>query len=139
MTNFIFTNRFGNPHNPASVNRTIKRIVDAHNSEEEIKAKKQKREPVMVPRFSCHVFRHTFASRFCENETLIQEALGELLICKTVIIIAHRLRTVENCDKIIALNEGKLIEQGTHNELMDNKNLYHKLFTLQKESLTWTV
>ena len=74
-----------------------------------------------------------------ENETLIQEALGELLIGKTVIIIAHRLRTVENCDNIIVLDGGKIIEQGTHNVLMDNKNLYHKLFTLQKESLDWTV
>lgn len=54
MTNFIFTNRFGMPHNPAAVNRAIKRIVDAHNSEEEVKAKKEKREPVMIPRFSCH-------------------------------------------------------------------------------------
>lgn len=54
MTNFIFTNRFGNPHNPQAVNRAIKRIVDAHNAEEEVAAKKEKREPVMIPRFSCH-------------------------------------------------------------------------------------
>ena len=74
-----------------------------------------------------------------ENETLIQKALGELLIGKTVIIIAHRLRTVENCDNIIVLDGGKIIEQGTHTELMENKKLYHKLFSLQKESLNWTV
>ena len=37
--------------------------------EEEVEAKKKKREPIMLPRFSCHIFRHTFASRFCENET----------------------------------------------------------------------
>ena len=72
MTNFVFTNRFGMPHNPATVNRAIKRIVDTHNSEEEVAAKKEKREPVMIPRFSCHIFRHTFASRFCENETNIK-------------------------------------------------------------------
>ena len=41
MTNFIFMNRFGGPHNPAGVNRAIKRIVDAHNSEEEVVAKKK--------------------------------------------------------------------------------------------------
>ena len=74
-----------------------------------------------------------------ENETLIQKVLGELLIGKTVIIIAHRLRTVENCDNIIVLDGGKIIEQGTHTELMENKKLYHKLFSLQKESLNWTV
>ena len=72
MTNFIFSNRFGNPHNPQAVNRAIKRIVDAHNAEEEIIAKKKKREPVIIPRFSCHIFRHTFASRFCENETNVK-------------------------------------------------------------------
>lgn len=76
MTNFIFTNRFGMPHNPAAVNRAIKRIVDAHNSEEEVKAKKQKREPIMIPRFSCHIFRHTFASRFCEKETIVKVIQG---------------------------------------------------------------
>ena len=74
-----------------------------------------------------------------ENETRVQEALSSLLIGKTVVIIAHRLRTVENCDNIIVLNDGKLIEQGSHSELMNNKNLYYKLFTLQKESLNWTV
>ena len=47
MTNFVFTNRFGMPHNPATVNRAIKRIMDAHNSEEEVAAKKEKREPIM--------------------------------------------------------------------------------------------
>jgi integrase len=44
-----------------------------------VAAKKEKREPVIIPRFSCHIFRHTFASRFCENETnikVIQEVMG---------------------------------------------------------------
>ena len=92
MTNFIFTNRFGMPHNPAAVNRAIKRIVDAHNSEEEVKAKKEKREPVMIPRFSCHIFRHTFASRFCENETnvkVIQGVMGHADVTTTMNIYAE--------------------------------------------------
>lgn len=92
MTNFIFTNRFGTPHNPAAVNRAIKRIVDAHNSEEEVKAKKEKREPIMIPRFSCHIFRHTFASRFCENETnvkVIQEVMGHADVSTTMNIYAE--------------------------------------------------
>lgn len=83
MTGFIFTNRFGMPHNPASVNRVIKRIVDAHNADEVLKAKKEKRQPIMVPRFSCHIFRHTFCSRFCENETnvkVIQTVMGHASI-----------------------------------------------------------
>lgn len=92
MTNFVFTNRFGTPHNPAAVNRAIKRIVDAHNAEEEIKAKKEKRDPVMIPRFSCHIFRHTFASRFCENETnvkVIQEVMGHADVSTTMNIYAE--------------------------------------------------
>lgn len=92
MTNFVFTNRYGNPHNPASINRAIKRIVDAHNAEEQIKAKREKREPVIVPRFSCHIFRHTFASRFCENETnvkVIQEVMGHSDVSTTMNIYAE--------------------------------------------------
>ena len=56
MTNFVFTNRFGMPHNPAVVNRAIKRIVDTHNSEEEVAAKKEKREPIMIPKSPVHLF-----------------------------------------------------------------------------------
>ena len=92
MTNFVFTNRFGMPHNPAAVNRAIKRIVDTHNSEEEVAAKKEKREPIMIPRFSCHIFRHTFASRFCENETnikVIQKVMGHADVSTTMNIYAE--------------------------------------------------
>lgn len=92
MTNFVFTNRFGNPHNPAAVNRAIKRIVDTHNSEEEVEAKKEKRDPIIIPRFSCHIFRHTFASRFCENETnikVIQEVMGHADVSTTMNIYAE--------------------------------------------------
>lgn len=92
MTNFIFTNRFGGPHNPASINRVIKRIVDAYNAEEVVRAKKEKREPVIIPRFSNHIFRHTFASRFCENETnikVIQEVMGHADVSTTMNIYAE--------------------------------------------------
>lgn len=105
MTNFIFMNRFGAPHNPASVNRAIKRIVDAHNAEEEVLAKKVKREPVIIPRFSCHIFRHTFASRFCENETnikVIQEVMGHADVSTTMNIYAEANREVtrESLEKL---------------------------------------
>ncbi len=92
MTNFIFMNRFGMPHNPAAVNRAIKRIVNAHNAEEEVLAKKKKRNPIMIPEFSCHIFRHTFASRFCENETnikVIQEVMGHSDVSTTMNIYAE--------------------------------------------------
>jgi len=72
MSGFIFTNRFGNIHNPSAVNRAIKRIYEAYNAEEIVKAKKEKRQPVIIPHFSCHHFRHSFCSRFCENETNVK-------------------------------------------------------------------
>jgi integrase len=87
MSGFIFTNRFGNIHNPAAVNRAIKRIYEAYNAEELVTAKKEKRQPVIIPHFSCHHFRHTFCSRFCENETnvkVIQTIMGHASIETTM-------------------------------------------------------
>lgn len=87
MSGFIFTNRFGNIHNPSAVNRAIKRIYEAYNAEELVKAKKEKRQPVIIPHFSCHHLRHTFCSRFCENETnvkVIQTIMGHASIETTM-------------------------------------------------------
>ena len=91
FTNFVFINRCGSPHNPTTVNRAIKRIVSAHNAEEVVKAKKEKREAVIIPDISCHIFRHTFASRLCENETnikVIQEVMGHADVSTTMNIYA---------------------------------------------------
>jgi ATP-binding cassette subfamily B protein len=74
-----------------------------------------------------------------ENEVLIQQAISRLIKGKTVIVIAHRLRTVVGADKIIVLDNGKVVEEGTHNTLMKNKGLYEKLYNIQKESLGWSV
>lgn len=92
MSGFIFSNRFGMIHNPAAINRAIRRIIEAHNAEEIIKAKKEKREPIIIPHFSCHHLRHTFCSRFCENETnikIIQEIMGHASIETTMDIYAE--------------------------------------------------
>ena len=74
-----------------------------------------------------------------ENEVLIQRAISKLIEGKTVIVIAHRLRTVAGANKIIVLDEGRAVEEGTHAELMAHKGLYERLFTLQQESLGWSV
>lgn len=73
-----------------------------------------------------------------ENETKIQEAIGKLIKNKTVLIIAHKLRAITDCNKIIVLNEGHLLEEGTHQELMNQNGLYKKLYSLQNESMMWT-
>ena len=74
-----------------------------------------------------------------ENETKIQEAIGKLIENKTVLIIAHKLRSIVDCDKIVVLKEGKLDSVGTHEQLMSEEGMYHKLYTLQNESMKWTV
>ena len=73
-----------------------------------------------------------------ENETLIQYAIGTLIKGKTVIVIAHRLRTVENADKIIVLNKGMIAETGTHAELMEKNGIYRQMYRLQRESEQWS-
>jgi len=73
-----------------------------------------------------------------ENETLIQHAIGTLIKGKTVIVIAHRLRTVENADKIIVLNKGVIAETGAHAELMEKGGIYREMYRLQRESESWS-
>ena len=74
-----------------------------------------------------------------ENEILVQKAIAKLVEGKTVIMIAHRLRTVVDSDQILVLDNGRLVEHGTHDALMKKNGLYHKLFHIQQESLGWAV
>ena len=66
-----------------------------------------------------------------ESENKIKKALNKLINNRTVIIIAHRLTTISQADKIIVLNDGKIIESGSHNELIKNNSEYKKLYDLQ--------
>ena len=68
-----------------------------------------------------------------ENETKIQAALKTLLKGKTALIIAHRLYTIKNADNIVFMNKGKIVEQGTHEELLKNKADYWHLWSLYNE------
>ncbi|MDD4850524.1 MAG: ABC transporter ATP-binding protein, partial [Gemmiger sp.] len=74
-----------------------------------------------------------------ENEVLVQKAIAKLVEGKTVIMIAHRLRTVVDADQILVLENGKLVESGTHEQLMHKNGLYQKLYHIQQESLGWAV
>jgi ABC-type multidrug transport system fused ATPase/permease subunit len=72
-----------------------------------------------------------------ESEKLVQDALNELMKDRTTIIIAHRLATIRNAHKICVLNEGRIVEEGTHEELInDKKGIYHNLVRLQIEETT---
>lgn len=96
MSGFVFCDRFRNVPNPSAVNRAIKRIVSSYNNEEILEAAKQKRDPLILPEFSCHQLRHTFCTRLCENETnlkVIQSVMGHRDIATTMDIYAEATDT----------------------------------------------
>ena len=74
-----------------------------------------------------------------ENESKIQKALSQLIKNKTVIIIAHRMRTIANADKIVVLDDGKISEQGSPDELLANDGLFKKMVDLQNLSGEWKI
>lgn len=91
-TGFVFTNRFGDVYTPHTINRAIERIYKAYNAQEEAKAKEEKRKPMLIRHFSVHNLRHTFCTRFCENETnikVIQEIMGHSDVSTTMNIYAE--------------------------------------------------
>jgi subfamily B ATP-binding cassette protein MsbA len=69
-----------------------------------------------------------------ESEQMVQKALDNLMVSRTTFVIAHRLSTVVNADKIVVLENGRVIESGTHNELVTKKGLYSKLYAVQFDS-----
>ena len=79
------------------------------------------------------------ASLDVENETLIQSALSRLIQNKTVLVIAHRMRTVAGADKIVVLSNGKVAEQGEPEELYQRNGIYSHMVKLQTESQNWTL
>ena len=79
------------------------------------------------------------ASLDVENETKVQEALSRLLAGKTILVIAHRMRTVEAADKIVVLAGGKVAEEGSPAELMSRGGLYRRMVELQQQSARWSL
>ena len=79
------------------------------------------------------------ASLDAENETEIQQAISRLVEQKTVLIIAHRMRTVENADKIVVLSGGRVAEMGTPDELMKKNGAFARMVKLQTESQNWVL
>ena len=74
-----------------------------------------------------------------ENEYLVQRSFKELSKNKTVIMIAHRLSTIQGCDNIIVLENGRIAEQGVHDELLNNNGIYQKMLRDYQSSVSWKV
>ena len=73
------------------------------------------------------------------NEREVQQAIGALLEGRTVIMVAHSLRSVRGADEIFVLQDGSIVEHGTHDELLDAGGLYAKLYHLQEQSASWKI
>lgn len=96
MSGFVFCNRYGKTLKGGPINKAIKRVTNSYNNEEIINAKKENREPLILPDFSCHHLRHTFCTRLCENESnlkVIQTIMGHKNIETTMDIYAEATGT----------------------------------------------
>jgi integrase len=108
-TGFIFQNRYGDPLSPHNVNRAIDRICAAYIEDETVLADQEGRDPVLIRHFSAHNLRHTFCTRFCENERnikVIQEIMGHADIETTMNIYAEA--TKEKKKESFSNLEGKI-------------------------------
>ena len=109
-SNFVFVTATGSIYLPSAVNRAIERARVAYNKEEIDKAEKEDREPLIIPHFSAYNLRHTFCTRFCENESnlkIIQSIMGHTDISTTMDVYAEA--TQEKKQEIVANLQGKII------------------------------
>ena len=106
---FVFMNRSKTVHNPSDLNRALERMRKDYNRKEEAAALEEDREAVLLPHFSAHNLRHTFCTRFCENETnikMIQDIMGHADISTTMNIYAEA--TEEKKRQTMKNLEGKI-------------------------------
>lgn len=109
---FVFSSSVKTVMIPEDVNRAIQRVTDSYNKEGKVCAKNESREPLLIPHFSANHLRHTFCTRFCENETnlkVIQSIMGHADITTTMDIYAEA--TEEKKQEIIANLENKILIQ----------------------------
>ena len=74
-----------------------------------------------------------------ENEKELTQAIDNLTRMKTIIMIAHRLKTVRNADQIIVVDKGKIVQKGKHEELMNQKGIYKKFIMGRKQAVSWKI
>ena len=74
-----------------------------------------------------------------ENEHLIQQAISELTVGKTVIVIAHRLATIEHSDQILVVDNGQIVQKGTHGQLIQQEGLYRRFINIREQAEGWSI
>ena len=74
-----------------------------------------------------------------ENEHLIQQAISELTVGKTVIVIAHRLATIEHADQILVVDNGQIVQKGTHGQLIQRDGLYKRFINIREQTEGWSI
>lgn len=74
-----------------------------------------------------------------ENEHLIQQAISELTIGKTVIVIAHRLATIEHADQILVVDNGQIVQKGTHDQLIQQEGIYRRFINIRERTEGWSI
>lgn len=84
-----------------------------------------------------HRLRRVDANVDPENEDQLQKAMEELTRNKTIIMIAHRLKTVRNADQILVVNNGNIVQQGKHSELIKQKGIYADFILGREEAIGW--
>ena len=83
------------------------------------------------------IFDEATANVDPENEDKLQKAMEELMCDKTILMIAHRLKTVQKADQILVLDEGRIVQKGTHEELKDTPGIYWDFLEVRKEAAGW--
>ena len=79
------------------------------------------------------------ASVDTDNESYIQEAISELVKGKTLLVIAHRLNTIQNADQILVINNGQIAQHGTHEELLEQPGIYQDFVNIRKNAVGWSL
>jgi len=79
------------------------------------------------------------ASVDTDNESYIQEAISELVKGKTLLVIAHRLNTIQNADQILVIDNGQIAQQGTHEELLKQPGIYQEFVNIRKNAAGWSL
>ena len=74
-----------------------------------------------------------------DNESYIQEAISELVKGKTLLVIAHRLNTIQNADQILVIDNGQIAQQGTHEELLKQPGIYQDFVNIRKSAAGWSL